>query len=164
MAIILLAALIIVPVLEISLFIKIGSWIGLWPTVFVVIVTAAGGATMLRIQGLAVLRGAQNSMARNELPLEDVFNGLCLLVAGVLLLTPGFFTDALGFLLFVPVFRHILGKVIWQWAARHGATHVSEKTFGDDRPVGSGPVIDGDYEEVASPPPAHDRLGSDKRS
>ena len=104
MAIVLLAAFIAVPVIEIALFIEVGGRIGLWSTVAIVIVTAFAGTTLLRIQGLSVLRRAQESATRNELPVQEVFDGLCLLVAGVLLLTPGFFTDALGFTLFVPLF------------------------------------------------------------
>ena len=122
MAIVLLAAFIAVPVIEIALFIEVGGWIGLWPTIAIVVVTAFAGTTLLRIQGLAVLQRAQESAARNELPMQEVFDGLCLLVAGVLLLTPGFFTDALGFTLFVPVLRKLAGLGIWRWLARNGHT------------------------------------------
>ena len=94
MALVLLAAFIAVPVIEIALFIEIGGWIGLWSTIGVVILTAFAGTTLLRLQGLTVLQRVQESAARNEIPVEEVFTGLCLLVAGVLLLTPGFFTDA----------------------------------------------------------------------
>ena len=98
MAILLLAMFIAVPIVEIGLFIEIGGWIGLWPTIGVVIVTAFAGTTLLRLQGLSVLQRVQESANRNELPVQEVFDGLCLLVAGVLLLTPGFFTDLIGFL------------------------------------------------------------------
>ncbi|MGB0631479.1 MAG: FxsA family protein, partial [Alphaproteobacteria bacterium] len=124
MAIVLLAAFIAVPVIEIALFIEIGGWIGLWPTIAIVIVTAFAGTTLLRIQGLGVLQRAQESANRNELPVQEVFNGLCLLVAGVLLLTPGFFTDAIGFMLFVPLFRKLAGIGIWRWLVRNGHIHV----------------------------------------
>lgn len=173
MAIVLLAAFIAVPVIEIALFIEIGGWIGLWPTIAIVIVTAFAGTTLLRIQGLAVLKRAQESANRNELPVQEVFNGLCLLVAGVLLLTPGFFTDAIGFMLFVPLFRKLAGIGIWRWLVRHGHIHVSGFGGGfgsgpagpDTGPSGSGstgpgggPVIDGDFEEVNTAPPDRDRL------
>ena len=129
MAILLLAIFIAVPVIEIALFIEIGGWIGLWPTIAIVIVTAFAGTTLLRLQGLAVLRRVQESAARNELPVQEVFDGLCLLVAGVMLLTPGFFTDALGFLLFVPVFRRFAGAAIWRWMVRNGNISVSAGGF-----------------------------------
>ena len=164
MAILLLAMFIAVPIIEIALFIEIGGWIGLWPTIGVVIVTAFAGTSLLRLQGLAVLRRVQESAERNELPMQEVFDGLCLLVAGVMLLTPGFFTDALGFLLFVPVLRRVAGAAIWRWMVRNGKVSVSAGGFGrpgsapggasggsGQRP-GGGPVIDGDFEEVDPPP------------
>jgi UPF0716 protein FxsA len=168
MALVLLAAFIVVPVIEIALFIEIGGWIGLWPTIGVVIMTAFAGTTLLRLQGLAVLQRVQESVARNEIPVEEVFTGLCLLVAGALLLTPGFFTDALGFLMFVPSFREIARMGVWRWLAQRG--HVSMS--GGPGPSGAhpgypgagpdGPVIEGDYEEVDPRSPDRDRIGRDE--
>lgn len=166
MAIVLLAAFIAVPVIEIALFIEVGGWIGLWSTVAIVILTAFAGTTLLRIQGLSVLQRAQESATRNELPIQEVFDGLCLLVAGVLLLTPGFFTDALGFTLFIPLFRELAGRGIWRWLKLHGHVHVGGFGGGfggraGGPPPGSrgaGPVIDGDFEEVNTPPNDRDRL------
>jgi UPF0716 protein FxsA len=167
MALFLLAAFTAVPVIEIALFIEVGGWIGLWPTIAIVVATAFAGTTLLRLQGLAVLQRAQESAARNELPVAEVYDGLCLLVAGVLLLTPGFFTDVLGFLIFIPVFRHTAGLVIWRWLVRSGRVSVHTAGFGGQRggngprdPRGrSGTVIDGDYEEVDPAPSDRDRLG-----
>ena len=170
MAIVLLAAFIAVPVIEIALFIEVGGWIGLWPAIAIVIVTAFGGTTLLRIQGLAVLQRAQESANRNELPVQEVFDGLCLLVAGVLLLTHGFFPDVMGFMLFVPLFRKLAGIGIWRWLARNGHIHVGgfgggPGTGPGNGPAGpgrggpgGGPVIDGDFEEVDTPAPDRDRL------
>ena len=167
MAILLLAMFIAIPIIEIALFIEIGGWIGLWLTIAVVIVTAFAGTTLLRVQGLAVLRRVQESAERNELPMREVFDGLCLLVAGVLLLTPGFFTDGLGFLLFVPIFRQLAGIVIWRWLARNGKISVSAGGFGPANPPSGGargPVIDGEFEEVDRPAPDRDRLGPGDKS
>ncbi|PPR10985.1 MAG: hypothetical protein CFH41_01085 [Alphaproteobacteria bacterium MarineAlpha11_Bin1] len=168
MPILLLLAFITVPVIEIALFLEIGGWIGLWPTILIVIITACAGTTLLRIQGVAVLKRAQRSASRNELPVQEVFDGVCLLVAGALLLTPGFFTDVCGFMLFVPLFRKLVGIGIWRWLSRNGETHVGG--FGpasSPRPSdrdGAGPpggrVIDGDFEEVTASPSAQDRLPS----
>lgn len=161
MAILLLAMFIAVPIIEIGLFIEIGGWIGLWPTIGIVIVTAFAGTTMLRLQGLSVLQRVQESANRNELPVQEVFDGLCLLVAGVLLLTPGFFTDSIGFLLFVPVFRRFAAAAIWRWLVRNGKISVSAGGFGASSGPGrperggrapGGPVIDGEFEEVDPPP------------
>lgn len=165
MAILVLAIFIGVPIVEIALFIEIGEWIGLWPTLAIVVLTAIAGTSLLRWQGLTILRRAQETAARNELPVAEVFDGMCLLVAGVLLLTPGFFTDTLGFLLFVPPFRHVVGMAVWRWFLRHGKVTMTAGVRygrgpggggsgggtpggGPGRRGGSGPVIDGDYEEV----------------
>ena len=90
--------LLVVPIVEIALFIKVGGLIGVWPTIGIVIATALAGAALLRRQGLATLRSARASLADNRFPIDEVFDGLCLAVAGALLLTPGFFTDAVGLL------------------------------------------------------------------
>jgi UPF0716 protein FxsA len=166
MAIVLLSVFIAVPIIEIALFIEIGGWIGLWPTIAIVIVTAFAGTALLRIQGLAVLKRAQKSAERNELPMQEVFDGLCLLVAGVLLLTPGFFTDALGFMLFVPRFRNLAGNGIWRWLMRNGHIHMggfdtrhgSEPSGQGGPGPGGGRVINGDFEEVNTPLSDRDRL------
>ncbi|CAN0573132.1 unnamed protein product [Laminaria digitata] len=183
MAILLLAMFIDIPIIEIALFIEIGGWIGLWPTLAIVIVTAFAGTTLLRLQGLAVLRRAQESTARNELPVQEVFDGLCLLIAGILLLTPGFFTDALGFLLFVPPFRRFSALAIGRWLVRSGKISMSAGGFaggpgsgpgsgpgpgpgsrpGGPGPAPGGPVIDGDFEEVDSPAPHRDRISPKDR-
>ena len=164
MAIFLLAAFIAVPVIEIILFIEVGGWIGLWPTIAIVVGTAFAGTSLLRIQGLAVLQRAQDSASRNELPVQEVFDGLCLLVAGALLLTPGFFTDALGFTLFVPLFRKVAGETIWRWLSQRG--HINFTGFGSashDSGV-PGPVIDGDFEEVKTQSPSKAKLPKKKGS
>ena len=125
-------------------------------------------ATLLRLQGLAVLQRVQESVARNEIPVEEVFTGLCLLVAGVLLLTPGFFTDALGFLMFVPSFREIARMGVWRWLAQRGHVSMSGGPGPSGAPPGhpgagpDGPVIDGDYEEVDPRSPDRDRIGRDE--
>ena len=174
MAILLLAMFIAIPIIEIGLFIEIGGWIGLWPTLGIVIVTAFAGTTLLRLQGLAVLQRAQQAMARNELPVQEVFDGLCLLIAGILLLTPGFFTDTFGFFLFVPPFRRFAASAIGRWLVRSGKISVSAGGFsggppgsgpgsgagpGRRGPMAGGPVIDGDFEEVDTPAPDRDRIG-----
>jgi UPF0716 protein FxsA len=173
MAILLLAMFIAIPIIEIGLFIEIGGWIGLWPTLGIVIVTAFAGTTLLRLQGLAVLQRAQQATARNELPVQEVFDGLCLLIAGILLLTPGFFTDTVGFLLFVPPFRRFAASAIGRWLVRSGKISVSAGGFsggppgsgpgsgagpGRRGPTAGGPVIDGDFEEVDTPAPDRDRI------
>lgn len=98
-------ALIGVPLIEIALFIQVGGWIGLWPTILLVIVTAVAGAWMLRRQGLGTLRRLQGEIERGGDPSRSLAHGAMLLFAGALLLTPGFFTDVIGFTLLSPAAR-----------------------------------------------------------
>lgn len=116
--ILILSAFIGVPILEIAVFIKAGEIVGLWPTLAIVVLTAIIGAALLRAQGLATLARARHSLDRGEIPVEEVFTGLCLLVAGAFLLTPGFVTDSLGFLLFLPPVRHAIGHFVLTRLAR----------------------------------------------
>lgn len=108
----------LVPVLEIYLLIEIGSLIGAVWTVTAVVGTAALGAGLVRRQGLAALARFRSATQAGELPAVTIIEGLALLVAGAFLLTPGFFTDLVGFLLLTPplrqflVRRWLLGRVV----------------------------------------------------
>ena len=97
--------LLVVPVIEIALFILIGGQIGLGWTLLMILVTAIGGTLLLRAQGFAVMARIRSETQAGRIPGRELAHGLMLLLAGVLLLTPGFFTDAIGFLLFVPPLR-----------------------------------------------------------
>jgi len=91
--------------IEIYFLIKVGSIIGAGWTVFAVIATAVIGAGLLRIQGLSTLQRAQISIAKGEVPAVAMLEGVALALSGLLLLTPGFFTDTIGFLLLIPPLR-----------------------------------------------------------
>ncbi|UJQ93468.1 FxsA family protein [Mariluticola halotolerans] len=95
----------IVPLIEIGLFISIGQVIGLWPTLLGVIVTAMIGSAIIRKQGLSLLSDIRATTAAGTLPAQQLAEGMMLGVAGALLLTPGYFTDLCGFLLLVPAIR-----------------------------------------------------------
>ena len=163
----LLLLFIIVPVIEILLFIEIGDKIGAFWTIVSVLGTAFLGTYLVRRQGLAAWNKAQHHMQHQQLPLEEVFTGLCLLVAGALLLTPGFLTDAIGFTLLIPPFRKSLGSTIWSWVRKNGhisgqmragRSHFHTSSFGHmhnhpHKPSSSDThqVIDGDYENLDKP-------------
>lgn len=165
MGLIILAAFIAVPLIEIGLFIQVGGAIGLWWTLTVVVLTAVAGTALLRHQGLGTLGRLQASVDRGEMPLEPVFDGFCLLAAGALLLTPGFFTDAVGFALFVPAVRTALRGFLARRVEVH-AHHAHMHHQGDIRggPPGHDPfrtkpggtVIDGDFEDVTDRPRSDD--------
>ncbi len=110
---ILLLIFIVIPLAEIAVFIHVGGLIGLWATIGLVVITAIIGTSLLRWQGYSVLARTQNSLNSGELPVDSVIDGVFLLVAGALLLTPGLITDTFGFLLFVPQFRRLLARTIF---------------------------------------------------
>lgn len=156
MAVLVLIAFIAVPLVEIAVFIEVGGRIGVWNTVLTVILTAVVGTWLLRRQGLRTLQRAQESFSRNVLPVSELFDGLCLLAAGVLLLTPGFVTDAAGLLLFVPPLRRLLRNWIWLTLTRSGHTRVwingedvSAREPPDSRRGGGGGTIEGDFRHIA---------------
>lgn len=140
MAIILLLLFIGVPLVEIAVFIKVGGQIGLLATLAIVIATAVAGTAMLRLQGLATMVRVQRALERGEMPIYAVFDGFCLLLAGALLLTPGFVTDAIGGLLFVPAFRNLLRQLLARHLRIRGHRHNARQH--DDT------TINGEWEEV----------------
>jgi UPF0716 protein FxsA len=148
MAAILFLAFIGVPLVEIAVFIKVGGWIGLWPTLAIIILTAFLGTTLLRRQGLATLARAQQEMAAGRMPVRELFDGVCVLAAGALLLTPGFVTDALGLALFIPAVRRTVGRWLWSILAKHGHVRAHVRRTGPE-------TIEATYEEVQDPPRRH---------
>lgn len=98
----------LIPLIEIYLLIKVGGIIGAFPTVVLVVFTAVLGAYLLRIQGFVTLARIRETMLRGGIPAIEMVEGAVLLVAGALLLTPGFFTDAIGFACLVPSLRRFL--------------------------------------------------------
>jgi len=163
MAILLLALFIGVPLIEIAVFIEVGERIGVLSTVLGTVLTAMSGVWLLRAQGLATLTRARAQMDRGVMPAHELFDGLCLLTAGALLLVPGFVTDAIGLLLFVPPFRDLLRRLLSQRMAASGETRI----YVDGHPLGGqspgthrrpkrgsdGAVIEGEYEDITDGDP-----------
>ena len=114
----------IVPIVEISILIQLSEVIGGWPTILLVVLTAYLGAKMVKQQGLATLAQIQQKSAQGQIPGEELFSGVCILISGVLLLTPGILTDVLGFTLLTPAIRKLmvteLKKRIHLFAANSG--------------------------------------------
>jgi UPF0716 protein FxsA len=97
-----------VPIIEIALFIQVGGWIGLWPTLAIVVLTALAGTILVRTQGIQTLHRLQTNLAEGRDPVGPIAHGALILAAGLLLLTPGFFTDAVALALLVPPVRAAL--------------------------------------------------------
>ena len=145
MGLLILLMFIGIPILEITLFIDVGERIGLINTLLLVILTAIAGTALLRLQGLSVLAKAQECLRENRFPMEEVFDGLCLVFAGALLLTPGFITDTIGFLLFFSPFRLILKSFGSRFIAKRANIHMSGANPSQSADNG---IIDVEYQDI----------------
>ncbi len=148
MPLLILLLVILLPVFEIAVFIEVGTAIGTWTTVGAIFLTAAIGISLVRAQGLATLGRAQASLQRNIFPVQEAFDGICLVLAGLLLLTPGFLTDGLGALLLLPPLRNslrhfLLGRV----EARTGSGNDRWTIEGEYRVVDDDPKTQGDIDQ-----------------
>ena len=143
----LLIAFIAVPLIEITLFIQVGGAIGLGWTLAVVVLTAVLGTWLVRSQGALALGQLRNSFNDLRDPTEPLVHGAMILFSGALLLTPGFFTDAVGFAFLIPRFRQAAYSAI-----RDRVKVQSFGTPGGMGPRGRGDVIDGDFHEIPEQP------------
>ncbi len=134
-----------VPILEIYLLLKIGGIVGVFPTVVLVVGTAMLGAIMLRRQGFATMQRLQASLARGELPAKEMIEGPLLLVGGALLLTPGFFTDALGFFCLIPSSREWFVSYLLQNQLLRAGLNVNLSA--NETSYKKGDTINGEYKK-----------------
>jgi len=138
-----------VPLIEITLFIQVGGAIGLGYTLLIVVLTAVLGTWLVRSQGIAALSDLQRSFGELQNPAEPLAHGAMILFSGALLLTPGFFTDAVGFALLVPAVR----RAVFNWLK--SKITVAQFTMGTthdphhpDAPAPKGDVIEGEFAEI----------------
>lgn len=96
------------PILEIYVLIEIGKLIGTLETVALVVLTGIAGAALAKTQGFIILQNIRRELARGDLPGDELLNGLCVLIGGAFLITPGLISDTLGFLLILPVTREVI--------------------------------------------------------
>ena len=109
---VLLLLFILIPIVELILLIQLGGLIGLWPTIALIVVTGAAGASLARWQGLSVLHQIQRDMAAGKLPGGALVDGVIILMAAALLVTPGLLTDVFGFLCLTPGFRRVMKRML----------------------------------------------------
>ena len=107
-----LLLIILIPVIEIYLFIKIGSQIGAFTTISLIFLTAIIGVFYARYEGLNTLKSGVSQLYKNQMPLFELMSGAALAVAAVLLILPGFATDILGFLIIFPLTRKLVFKLV----------------------------------------------------
>ncbi|MBY6201570.1 FxsA family protein [Maritalea mobilis] len=136
-----------VPLIEIALFIQVGGLIGLGPTLLIVVLTAIAGTALVRSQGAQALQGLRNSFDELRDPTEPLAHGAMILFSGALLLTPGFFTDAVGFALLIPGFRNLVLRELRKRIEVQSMVR-TERGWQETRDD----VIDGDYTVEDTPP------------
>lgn len=151
MFLILVILFICIPVIEITLFIQVGGIIGVWPTIAIVLITAFVGASVVRSQGIQTLMSVQSRLQQGELPAQQIMEGVMLAVAGVLLVTPGFMTDALGVLLLLPVVRSAIAKQLMKRVKVNASANFGggfhQDPFGAAEHDQQGDVFEGEYEK-----------------
>ena len=129
-----LLSIILVPIVEIYLFIKIGAKIGAFNTILLIFITAIAGIIYARYEGLNTLRSAYSQMIKQETPAYELISGAAIAFAALLLIIPGFATDIIGFLIILPITRKlILGKV---------STKIKKKKSDKNN------FIDGEFEDI----------------
>ncbi len=157
-------AFLMVPLIEIALFIQVGGLIGLWPTLAIVVLTAILGTSLVRSQGRLAMGQLRSSFQTLSDPAEPLAHGAMILFAGALLLTPGFFTDAMGFALLMPpvrmaVIRYLSQRItVAQFemgsAQYRSGPHDPRYAQHPRHPHTGGDIIDGDYEDVTPKRPS----------
>ncbi len=162
-----------VPLVELALLIKLGQWIGFWPTLGIVVATAIIGATILHRQGVATLRRAVEMTERGAAPMEPALDGIFLLLAGVLMLTPGLITDLTGILLLIPPIRQAIAHRVFATLMRRATVevHVARRSRAQrqdpwppqDKPSAPGrddsTIIEGEFQRIDDRATTH-RSGS----
>lgn len=143
---------ILIPIIEIGVFMAVGDAIGIgWALLFALFTAILGGA-IIRYQGMQALSTAQRDMAQAKMPVQEIFDGFCLIAAGATLITPGFVTDTIGFLLLIPAIRKALRGILAKSLKVSGAG----AGFGGGSPFGGQAsqqregdnIIEADYERV----------------
>lgn len=135
---------VIIPILEITAFIHIGGAIGVWPTLAIALLTAVIGGSIIKYQGFITTENIRTAISQGKTPIPELFDGLCLVASGALLITPGFVTDTIGFALLIPPVREIMRVHLAKgFKAKPDVNNPSQSHQRPD----SG-VIEGDYERL----------------
>ena len=139
MRLLLTILLIGLPLAEIATFIQVGQWLGLGPTLALVLLAGLAGILLIRHQSLATLRAVRAALARNQVPAAELADAACVLIAGFLLILPGFISDIVAILLLVRPLR----RAIFRWIGWRGPVASQQSTT----------IIAGEYHEIVEPGP-----------
>ncbi|SIQ99790.1 UPF0716 protein FxsA [Shewanella morhuae] len=156
---------VLIPVIELSVLIRVGEVLGTWTTIGLVLFTAVLGVSLVRSQGLSTLMQVQQKLARGEAPGQEIVEGMMLAMAGILLVIPGFVTDIIGLLLLTPLTRKPIAALLFKRmqlrvvAGLQGGFQAGQSPFGpkpqdpfsqapfDDSAKKDGNVFEGDFED-----------------
>ena len=138
---------IVIPLIEVMLFITIGKYIGLWNTIIIIIITGIIGAILVKSQGITILNKALGEIKSNKIPIFSIFEGIAILIAGAFLLTPGFLTDTLGCILLIPKTRNLIISYITTHLKKR-TVYKEKSTYYPDEEDKKNKIFEGDYEEI----------------
>ena len=136
-----------IPLIEVILFITVGKYIGLWNTIFIIIMTGIVGAILVKSQGITILNKALEEIKSNQIPILSIFEGIAILIAGAFLLTPGFLTDTLGCILLIPKTRNLIISYITTHLKKR-TVYKEKSTYYPDEEDKKNKIFEGDYEEI----------------
>ena len=136
-----------IPLIEVMLFITIGKHIGLWNTIFIIIITGVIGAVLVKNQGISILNKALEEIKLNKVPILSIFEGIAIFVAGAFLLTPGFLTDTLGCILLIPKTRNLIIAYISSYLKKR-AIYKEKNTYYSNEENEENKTFEGKFEEV----------------
>ncbi|HWH20487.1 MAG TPA: FxsA family protein [Solirubrobacterales bacterium] len=173
MGLLLVLFFIVVPIAELFVIIQVGEWIGVWPTLLLLLLDAIVGSWLLKHQGRAAWRRFNQALAERRMPAKEVADGFLVILGGALLIAPGFLSDIVGILLLVPATRAVARRVLYRFTVGRvavvgfpGAGGASWGGFGGGPRGGAGPSgppkrsydYDADAEEVPAEPDFDHRL------
>jgi UPF0716 protein FxsA len=161
MILVLFLIFIVLPIAEVAAFIEAGRLIGVLPTILITIGSAIAGSLLMRIQGVATVNRLMLSLEKGEMPVTPVIDGMGIMAAGLLLLTPGLISDVIGFMLFIPPIRRGLAKWLFRKALQRGTVNIrtfrrgeagapgpSAKPRGRPTFVKSDNIVDAEFETI----------------
>lgn len=148
---------VLIPIAEVYAFINVGDEIGVLKTLLLCVATALIGGLIVRYQGLETLMKAKSSLRSGGIPLDAFFDGICIVIAGALLLTPGFVTDTFGFCLLIPPLRHGLKNMLIKSGKFNMAGNNQENSSFTRPNTSNDDIIEGNYEKVDENNPKIDK-------
>ena len=141
---------IMVPFIELATFASVSEHIGIWTTLTLAFVTAIIGGLLVKYQGLQTILSMRAAMDQGKMPLNEIFDGFCLVSAGALLITPGFVTDTIGFALLIPPVRSFLRRFIRKHTDLSAAGSYTSYESHERKPQDPS-ILEGEYERIEDP-------------